>query len=465
MNLPALHRRKPSVPRRVQHLSGLFLVLLLPAFLCCACGGKAPPSMVLILVDTLRADRLGLRPGERCAAPEIRKALAEKGTAFLAVQAASPWTTPSVAAVVTGRYPDEEGIRDLRDPLPPQALTLAERLRAAGWHTAAVVSNALAGPAYGLDQGYASFHLERYKGPPPGVPGSRAPRPAFTADKVTDRALDFLQDAEPPFFLYVHYTDPHEPYLAPPEWRGRFLRGKKVLDEEYLASSAFAEGPPVTPEVLESIEACYDAEVAFADREIARLLARVPGDAVVVLVGDHGEEFMEHGRFLHGHTLFQELLDVPLVFRGPGIPAGRKVTAPVSHVDIVPTLLELAGLSPEGSALSGRSLVPFFRDPGARPAERLLFSVLETKGFRCTAVRKGRWKLHLTSTKPSEWLYDLEKDPREQDNLAGKEPEILVNLMEAADRRAIGLRAPRAALDPEAARRREEELRAIGYVK
>ena len=132
MNPFAATRTRIPAPHRARAGLEPVIGLLLLGLLSCACSGKRPPSMVIILVDTLRADRLGLRPGERCTAPGIRKELADKGTAFLDVQAASPWTTPSVAAVVTGRYPDEEGIHDLRDPLPGDALTLAERLRGEG---------------------------------------------------------------------------------------------------------------------------------------------------------------------------------------------------------------------------------------------------------------------------------------------------------------------------------------------
>jgi arylsulfatase A-like enzyme len=443
---------------RLFSTSMLFLVLA-------GCSREKPTlSVVLIMIDTLRADQIGLDDPEQGVAPRILQ-LAREGTRFTKVFAASPWTGPSVASIVTGKYPDEVGIRDLRDPLPLDAITLAERFKAEDYRTGAVVSNAMAGPAYGLDQGYDAFFYERYKGAIPAGPAPSAPRPSFTADRVTDRAIAWLKEAgdEKPFFFYVHYTDPHEPYMPPAAWRKKFLAGRTPLDDDFLAESAFTR-IQVSEEMLDRILSYYRAEVAFTDHEVGRLLEQIPPDTLVVLIGDHGEEFMEHGFFLHGQSLYQELLDVPLIFKGPGIPAGVTADEPVSHVDIVPTILDLAGM-PAEKRLPGMSLEPIFRNPDLDSEPRLLFSVLESRRYRWDAVIHGPWKLHLVGDQKNQWLSDLDQDPGETKNAAAGNYKIIKPLIHAIEARKSRAVAPSVSGDPAMDRQREEELRAIGYIK
>ena len=191
------------------------------------------PSVVLVVVDTLRADSTTSHGHPRDLTPRLAR-FADSGAVFLDCFAVSPWTTPSVASLVTGRYPDELGIRRMAQPLPEGAVTLAERLRAAGYATGAVVSNGMAGPQFGFDAGYDSFAFERYKEDDLDTTGYAAKRPSFTADRVTDRALEWLEGAREPFFLYVHYTDPHEPYLPPQKWRAAFSADPALPDELLL---------------------------------------------------------------------------------------------------------------------------------------------------------------------------------------------------------------------------------------
>jgi arylsulfatase A-like enzyme len=428
------------------------------------CGRDKPTlSVVVIMIDTLRADQIGLEESEEKVAPRILR-LAEEGTLFRNVFAASPWTGPSVASIVTGYYPDELGIRNLRDPLPPEAVTLAERFKAEDYMTGAVVSNAMAGPAYGFDQGYESLYIERYKGKAPAGPAPGAPRPSFTADRVTDKALEWLKGAKAPFFFYVHYTDPHEPYMPPAEWRNKFLAGREPLDDDYLAESAFTRSKEVPGDLLDRVRTYYQAEVAFTDHEVGRLLDQVPPGTLVVLIGDHGEEFMEHGTFLHGHSLFQELLEVPLIFKGPGIPPGGMVGELVSHIDIVPTILDLAGM-PVETGLPGKSFRPYIQNPSMESEPRLLFSVLESGRYRGDAVRTGPWKFHLVGQEKGQWLYNLDQDPKETRNVVVGNYKItkpLIQAIETRKSRAVDASKNR---DPRMDRLREEELRAIGYIK
>jgi arylsulfatase A-like enzyme len=184
----------------------------------------------------------------------------------------------------------------------------------------------------------------------------------------------------------------------------------------------------------------------------------------VVLIGDHGEEFMEHGMFLHGQSLYQELLDVPLIFKGPGIPAGVTTDKLVSHVDIVPTILDLAGM-PAEKRLPGMSLKPIFRNPAMESEPRLLFSILESRQYRWDAVIREPWKLHLVGDQKNQWLSDLDQDPGETKNAAAGNYEIIKSLMHAIETRKSRAIAPSDSRDPAMDRQREEELRAIGYIK
>ena len=425
------------------------------------CWEPARPSIVLIVVDTLRADHLGTSGSAPEASPRIAD-LAASGTLYREAVAASPWTGPAVASIVSGRYPDHVGVRGLRQPLPASVVILPQILSDAGYATAAVVSNALAGPANGTDRGYDHFYFEHYRSQSAGaIPVGH---PSFTADRVSDHAIDWIEDAPRPYFLFLHYTDPHEPYLPPPRWRDPLASSEAAIDETLLLGKRFTREPLAEAE-LSAVRARYRAEIAFVDHEIGRLLEVVGDDAVVALTGDHGEEFREHGGFLHGHSLYQELLHVPLILAGPGVPMGKTVTTPVSHVDILPTLIKRAGLRAPVD-FDGRDLLEFVDAPAPSDAtERVLFSILEGPTARCVAARRGNWKLSTCRQVPGNVLRDLSRDPDEDQRKPPGSAPIEAELVRAIaehDRRVVT--AP-AASDPESARRLEEALRAIGYVE
>ena len=434
------------------------------ASLCVACGGDAPadpvlytagrPSVVMIVIDTVRNDHLGHAGYPRDTSPHLDR-LAGQGRLFSRAVAASPWTGPSVASIVTGLYPDELGIRDLDDRLPDEATTLAEVFRDHGWNTAAIVSNGYIAPWFGHAQGYQHFDKEEYTGD-----DDSNSTPICTADRITDKAIDWLRTAQGPYFLYLHYTDPHEPYLPPQEWRERFLAGAAPIDEMLLRERRFTF-VPMYDALLAGVKSMYDASIAFADAEIGRLLEHVPDDALVVVVGDHGEEFLDHGGFLHGHTVFEELVHIPLVFRGPGVVPGR-ADEPVSHVDIAPTVLSYAGLPPL-SDLSGTSLVRALAGMQDSVGERTLFSVREYDGVATIAARRGDWKLIYGGPEAMS-LYDLGADPGEQLDLADREPRTAQRLVRSIEARKDRLKEPAPRDSDEEQLKRLEELRSLGYI-
>ena len=436
------------------------------AALACACSSQAEPApptdVVLIVIDTLRADALtcyGAAPGS---SPRL-DALAADGVRFVAAQSAAPWTGPSVSALLTGRYPDEVGVHGLMDPLPASVDNLAQRMLANGYRTGAVVSNNIAGAAYGHGKGYEKGVFKRYKGREHR--GDAYGLPIFTADHVTDTALSMYRElaaGEAPVFLYVHYTDPHEPYLPPEPYRGRALSGLTALTEEYVARRLFLEQPP-TAEEFAALRALYAGEVAFVDAEVGRFLDGLDAETLVIVTADHGEEFREHGQFLHGQSLHQELLHVPLIVRGRGLARARVVQEPVSLVDVLPTVLELCGL-PEEQGLAGLSLAGWMRaEPATATEPRILHAVVEKPDLRHWSARRGRFKLINDPVHGRKTLYDLDTDPGEQRSL--KRPAVRDDLGGAIRARRSAIVPIATEPDPTSAAQRREALRSIGYAE
>jgi tetratricopeptide (TPR) repeat protein len=284
-------------------------------------GGR--PSFLLVTLDTTRADHLGAWGWPHARTPAL-DALARRGVRFARCDAPAPLTLPSHATMLTGELPGGHGVRDNgRFRLPEKATTLAELLAARGYDTAAEVSASVLARPFGLAQGFRRW------GEPAG--GAHLTREAAERDAVatTDAALDDLRALASPFFLWVHYYDPHWPYRAP---------------------DAGATGP--TPG--------YDAELAHLDAELGRLLARLPPDTVVLVAGDHGEMLGEHGEARHGLLPFAAARRVPLLLAGPGVPAGVVRDELVGLADVAPTLLALAGV-PAPRDVDGRSLLPLVR--------------------------------------------------------------------------------------------------------
>jgi choline-sulfatase len=399
----------------------------------------ARPHVILVTIDTLRADRV--QPGGPLASltPALN-ALAARGVRFTDATSHAPLTFPSHVSILTGRLPSEHGARDNGSfVLKDEAVTLAERLKDAGYRTGAFVASFVLARSFGLAQGFEEYN-DRLQ--------SSGARYSFSdlqrrGSAVAGDAAAWLRKVTPsgqPVFLWMHLYDPHTPYEAP---------------------AAFAERFPGTP---------YNAEVAAADWAVDYLL-RSAGDAflqstVVVVTSDHGESLGEHGEPEHGIFLYDSTLSVPLVMAGPGLPAGRVVTEQVRHIDLMPTILELATLrGPDGnSSLPGESLVPLAN--GARRQDvppsyaeswyqRLHFGWSELR-----SVRTPEWKY---VSAPREELYDLQKDRAEQENVAAAREALAGRLRSELDRLTTSAGSPIAAeqrVDSATA----ERLRSLGYL-
>jgi choline-sulfatase len=358
----------------------------------------SPRHLVLVTIDTLRADRVGCYGSAEVATPNLDR-LAREGALGPDVSAHVPLTRPSHVSLFTGLFPSAHGIRDNVSPaLVPEVPTLASILKGAGFRTGGFVSSIVLSRQSGLDRGF-DLYSDRFQA------DSDDARFLNTIQKRGDETLgDALAwlDQVPPgerLFLWLHLYDPHDPYTPPEPYASRYA-GR-----------------------------LYDGEVAWSDELVGRLVAALErrgtkDDTLLVVTSDQGEGLGEHGENLHGFFVYESTLHVPLIVRGPGIPAGVRLAAAAQTVDLLPTTLELLGVPvPAGTKLAGRSLAPGLR--GTAPlrdeptyAESLL-PLLHFGWSDLRSLRDGRFK-YIEAPRPE--LYDLREDPHEQRNLSVEQP-------------------------------------------
>jgi len=347
---------------------------------------RTPPNIVLITMDTTRADHLGAWGYKDAHTPNL-DALAARGTRFARCDTAAPITLPSHATILTGLFPPHHGVRDNGTfVLAPKIETLAKRLAARGYDTAAVVSAVVLARRQGLDHGFRIYDDDLGTGYAQGTLVSER-----TADATTSAALKAMAGLKPPFFLWVHYYDPHEEYRPPT----RFADA--------------AKGP----------NRLYDGEIAFMDEQIGELLKKLPAATDVLAVGDHGEMLGEHGEATHGLLLNRAARRVPLILAGPGVPPGRVSECLVRTVDIAPTLLGLAGAGAV-SGLDGSSLLPVPGGAGGADCSRQTYteSFLPFFAYKWYPLRSLANDRFLYLKAPKSSLYDLTADPGESRDLA-----------------------------------------------
>ena len=396
--------------------------------------GADRPNILLVTLDTVRADRVGCY-GHAGAATPVLDGLAARGVRFTTAVAHVPLTGPSHASILTGLGPLGHGFRENAGfVLPPQVKTAAEDFRQAGYRTAAFVSAFPLDRRFGFDRGFDSYddHL------PKGNDARRTPYVERFADGTTDAVLRWLASApeqpERPFFLWVHYYDPHAPYEPPGEFARRFQ---------------------ATP---------YDGEIAFADQQLGRLLRALSANGaldrtLVLVMSDHGEGLGEHGEGTHGLFVYDSTLKVPFILAGPGI-ATRVAAAVARGMDVLPTLLDLAGLTvrPE---IEGRSLRPAIEGREMSDAPAYAETLYPQREFGWAPLFAWRTSRHKLIQAPRPELYDLEADPGETENRATREGARFAELEQKLET-MLSRTAPAAAaatIDPDAA----ERLRALGY--
>jgi arylsulfatase A-like enzyme/Tfp pilus assembly protein PilF len=401
---------------------------------------RAQPNVLLVTIDTLRADRLGSYGHAQARTPVLDR-LAAEGVRFADATTHAPLTYPAHVAILTGRYP---AVFDARlngmNPLPAGANTLAERMKRAGYRTAAVVGSVILERAYGLDQGFDSYDDRIAVRPADMVATADMQRPAAEVTGaatawLASRAAPGAQNA--PWFLWAHYYDPHLPYDAP---------------------AKYAAALPGRP---------YDAEIAFVDAELGRLLASVDRSrTLVVITADHGEALGDHGEPDHGFFLYDSTLRVPLIVAGGtggGRIAPRVVAEQVRSIDIAPTIADLAGIAPDVEA-DGESLVPLLQGRARREVPVSLaeswYPRLHFGWSELRSARVGEWK-YIAAPKPE--LYDLRTDGAERRNVA-QDRGAVAGRLAAELKRLEPARKGDAEPAPQPDAATVQRLQALGYV-
>jgi len=401
-------------------------------------GGRGTPNVLLISIDTLRADRLGSYGYPSAQTPAI-DSLAARGLRFTHAATVAPLTLPAHTSLLTGTFPTFHGVRDNGQfYVSDDQTTLAEVLKAKGYRTGGFVGAFVLDRRWGIAQGFDTyfddFDLSKYE-LSAGIDAAQRP-----GRDVVDHAIEWLrQPSSQPFFAWVHLYDPHAPYDAPEAIAARFPR---------------------------NVSGAYDAEVATADLEVARLLnwltdARAVDSTVVVVVGDHGESLGEHQEQQHGFFVYDATMRIPLIVAGPSI-AARVAPDQVRIADVMPTILDLLHIAPP-AAVQGTSLLPATR------GQHLDLLALSESWYpryhygwsELTAVRDGRYTFIAA---PRRELYDTQADPGETHDISRENP----RLADALDRALQQMDAKTAAAKPQAPQHVdpdvEERLRALGYV-
>ena len=369
-----------------------------------------PAPVVLVVIDTLRADHVTMSGYARDTTPYLAE-LAAHGIVFERAYANASWTRPSMASLWTSRLPGAHGCVGRAGRLADDAVTLPEVLRDAGWDTRGLVANGNVERVFGFAQGFASYRFVK------GRPLQPYADAAFL-DRAWSELLAGL--AAPPFLVYLHLVDPHDPYLPHPEHD--YATGDVgSFDGTALSLDPYRVRAPSEPNRRRVID-LYDGEIAFADAQLRRLLGRLRGSGLldaawIVVTSDHGEGLWDHGDQGHAWQVYEEQVRVPLLIVPPGgLAEGRRVTEPFPLVDLAPTLLELNGLAPCAS-FDGRSWVPFLLGREAAP-ERPIVIEEEVDHVKLAAVVSGRHKLIADLYRGTQRVFDLERNPGEDPSLA-----------------------------------------------
>ncbi len=438
------------------------LLPLLALLLSCDGGEPAPKNVLFIAIDTLRADRMSLYGYDKPTSPHI-DAFAATATTFDRAHSPSSWTRASFASYFTGLTPHAHGCENRDGQLAESHLTLAERFREGGYATASIYANANIAPEFGFDQGF-----DLYDHPPTNA-GYPRDWQVTDAAGMNERTLKWLRDERPadePWFLFLLYMDPHDPYMPHDE----HVFGPPVTNVHNGSRRvlrAIDNGERITglDQSKAVIQGLYDGEIAYVDRHIGALLDELDAlgladDTVVILTADHGEGLWDHDEYRsHGEQVYQGQIHVPLVLRWPGrTEAGARVATPVNVLDVFGTLTTGLSLPGDGATQSGSLFAP-------SGAPLYIEELVGRKDMR--SVIDWPWKLILNRGGLVE-LYHLERDPRETTSLVDEEPDVAARLTDIATARRLEGEAIRGGVKiegdgPVMDESTKRELEALGY--
>jgi arylsulfatase A-like enzyme len=463
--------------------------------------GSSPRNVVLIWADTLRRDHLDAYGYRRETAPQVKR-MASEGVLFQNNISQATWTKVSSPALLTSLYPSTNGVKDFYDFLPASATTLAEVYRAAGYATVSYSSNLFTGQLTNLHQGFEELHEDASL--PEAAKGS-----SKTSRGFIDSFVSYLErHRDERFFAFLHLYDAHDPFEPRPPYDRLWADpARKEGHEQELAKVRKVIADPlgqmfgmpseqelaqagIDPQAFVAFDQdWYDGSIRGMDTEIGRVFERLreldlDRDTLVVFAGDHGEEFLEHGHTFHGQSVYGELNRVPLIFRWPGgLEAGKSVDAVTETIDVMPTLLSLSGLTPP-AGIQGESLEPLLRGSSAapwRPRPAITEKARTRDGdgapwprdTESYSIVDGGFKLvHNLQRKegtPEFELFDFEKDPYDQTDVASEHPDVVQRLSEALS--GWYKMVNDAKLKPDASNtegmtnEQLERLRSLGYIR
>jgi len=395
-------------------------------------------NTILVTVDSLRVDVLGCFGRGNQSTPNLEE-FANQGVMFSQAIAQGPYTTTSIPSLLTGLYP----IRlkpipssKIAGVLPEEVPTIAKLLKRNGYHTAAFHSNPLLSRVFGYDSGFDIFYDDLVSGK------LRLPRwvkllinrvqrairlhPYLPAPGINRLALKWLKKVKPPFFLWLHYMDPHGPYQSK---RGIAYINK--IRSEQLWHKAVKRPETLTEQELAELKASYQEEVAYLVRHLGDLFEELMRmdlleNSLVILTSDHGDAFGEHGFFTHPHELYDELIHVPLIIYTPKAKP-QTIDRPVGLVNLTPTVLDYAGVNVEAGSFDGLSLRPLLEHGKLEGFTDYVISEAEFDPY-IGAVRTTEWKFILNERKGTKELYHIKKDPGEQRNVIHEYPRVAQEL-------------------------------------
>lgn len=482
-----------------RHATATFILSVL-AIMFCGCGKPAPdpkmpahPNIVLIVIDTLRKDHVSCYGYESKTTPNI-DALSRFGLLFENNVAQAPWTAPSIASIFTSSYPSETGVGVVDMPggerylskstvtrLDEEAVTLAEILKAGGYKTVGVSANLFFEDAYGLWQG---FDEKKY------LKNEPADNVVSAAIAMMDKTFSDRNNDGIPFFVYIHFMDVHAPNDPPAPYDNMFptIDGRPHEKRDSLWDAGEDINTYSSGEGLETPGfrryrshrvALYDGSIAYVDSQVARFVEHLKNkglmdNTVVVITADHGEEFWDHPAFEkqhfpnprnrygvgHDHTLFHELLDVPLVITGKGVPAGR-VTFSVRNIDVAPTIIGLSGVETGMSSPEGVDLVAAFKAGKLDDMPAYAESIAHGYEMKC-AQAKGYKFIKYYGPGGGGYLFNRKADPTETLDVSASEPEKASEMSRMLDAWVAGTKdasGKPVVID----KKMKEQLRSLGY--